>query len=205
VIVLADADGSSVGLWRIEADGPRRLLGAFEGASTLARSGRTLLVGCVDGRLLELGHRGEVRVEACLRAAPIELAAGSAPGEWWVLRGGEEPVLELRRAGLVPALVLGLGPGPASLAPIEGSERVWIATPFLLRRFGPGAKLELELALPAGDWRVVRADERHALLLAPGALLAVRSFGRTTRIVRTQGGFGDLVGLASEQQPAGGQ
>lgn len=209
IIVLAREQGESV-LWR-EARERRQLLGAYPGASALAARGNELLVGSAGGRLVRLRGDGAMRCEAWVEGGVEALAPGPAPGSWWVLTGGGRAALELRDDELELRHGTVVGPGPVSFQPVEGEERAWLVAGVTMLRLGPHGRHEVELALPAGSWRVATARPKSALLFARGAVLEVRERGGEASLTRSQGGFQalsalvplDSIGVVSGQAVAG--
>lgn len=196
VFVLAREGHEAACVWRLGAEGGRRLLGTYPDAVALAASAGELLVGCAGGELMRLGLDGALRTQASVPGGVRALAAGPSPGTWWVERGGEPPALELRDARLEVTYNLVAGDGPLSFAPLAGSERVWLVSGDVLRRYGPAGRRELELVLPEGPWNAALATPRGVLLCARGAVLEVRASGCAARVVRTQGGFVEVTTLA---------
>lgn len=136
----------------------------------------------------------------------VNLAAGPAPGSWWVL------VEEAGGAGYVDlvddelevrwhAPLAGAGRG---LIPVPGREQVWVVTAGGrgVQRLGPGGVAEVpwtRLPMRVGDAGVGTADGGVALL-APGALLVLDGAGRPGP--PGQGGFRFLVAACAVEARA---
>lgn len=186
-------------LWRVAGDGGALLLGAFPDAHVLASDGAAVLVGGLDGRLVELGAGGAVRAETRVPGGVRALARGPQRRTWWVLGGGPAPRLELRGAEL--ALLRGVLTDAATLAADPAHAQVWLVAGDVLWRHGLEEAPEPVLVLAQGPWSAVAATAEGVLLGTPGALLEVRVRGGSARVLRVQGGFAALAALVPVSAP----
>jgi hypothetical protein len=131
-----------------------------------------------------------------LAGAVFELAPGPEPDEAWVLFGEGGGSVGLLDAGLELRWSAPTGLRSARAGAVVGEQRIWIvdAERSVVRRFGPGGKLELECAdLPIpGAERVVSWRDGGVLLVSPGAILRL---DRRGRLLPGQGGFDYLADL----------
>ncbi len=195
-LVLERASASASRLWRIERDLGRTLLGVLPAARALAACPGRILAGGASGELVLLRSDGAVLRLAAWPEPVLALAPGPRAGEWWVLGAGPEPGLGLLAPDLAPRWRVRAESGPAGFAPVAGAERVWLAAGERVRRHGPGGVLELAFEFEGGPWTAAEAVRGGVLLRGVGAVVELGARGGRARVVRTQGGFGALVGLA---------
>ncbi|MEW6072520.1 MAG: hypothetical protein AB1726_08005 [Planctomycetota bacterium] len=213
--LVGTADGAAIlieetpagrGIVRLEGDGRRTAIAELAGAACLAIAGSDLLAGRDPGGLVlwRLAPAPEaVRGWGLARRRIVQVAPGPRPGWWWALEraegGGEAAAetLHLVDDALAPRWSWTVGPGAAVLAPVPGTESLWVAggrAPFV-RRIGPGgAELEVPDLPLRGIAAGLAAADGGVAWCAPGALLHLDCDGR---LRRTQGGFASLRAIAA--------
>lgn len=157
----------------------------------------SVLVGSDTGGLTRYDGAGAVLQIVAGLAGEIGDVAPGPNGGWWVLDvAAPNRLLRLDRSlSLLWAVETGLH--SESLAPVEGEERVWIADSGepLVRRFGPGGRLELSAATVATDFsRGAGLVSGEYWVASPGAASRLDQHGAG---LPGQGGFDYLVDLSS--------
>jgi hypothetical protein len=157
----------------------------------------TALIGTSDGVVARVhASTGAVVASATIGGSVADLAAGPAPGQVFVLDDAAPGRVLLLDAALVVRWSVTLPRRSGGLAPVRGSEGVWVVATDepCVTRFGAGGALELDrcgLPLPGLDRALAWRD--GLLVTAVGAILRL---DRDGNLLPGQGGFDAVVDLA---------
>lgn len=198
--LVVERQGALGRVVRVTLAGEVLAVAELANARCASGSGSRAVVGTDDGEvwLFDAAHQPPRVLARRELAGPIgDLRPGPTPGTWWALDVGGVARLSLLEPTLATRWTVEVGLHALHIAPARGVERVWVAdtTQPVVRRYGPGGALELDLHdLPhSGLDRGVALEEGGVLLVAPGAVLRLDERGE---LQPGQGGFDFLVDLA---------
>jgi hypothetical protein len=198
VVERRSASGGADRLLRCGEGGRTQILLEAPNLACAAETSSGLIAGTRRGELLRAAPDPLVGPipRSTLAAAIVDLAPGPRPDELWVLFGEGGARVGLLGGDLELRWSVPTGLRSSCAGPVRGEERIWVADRErpVVRKFGPGGKLELECAnlqLPGAE-RIVAWTDGGALLVSVGAILR---FDPRGRLLPGQGGFGELVDL----------
>lgn len=198
LLVLQGAGPAALSI--VTRDGALSTLCTEDGLRVACGRGTRVLVGSANGRLRLLRRLpGRARTEALgeLGVQIRDVALGPRAGTWWVLRGGEQPRVDLVDARLVTLHSAACDLSAPGFVAVPGEQRVWLTDErdrAVLRVDPGGSVAPLRRRLPLPGVASGLAWSEGLLLLSGGAVIRLDADGH---LQPGQGGFRALVDVAA--------